>query len=247
MRLAILTIVCAFCFIQSTSHAALVIDEDFEDAVVTYSTSQAEFASGRDFFTRIGGAGGASTPSGYSISNIQGSGYFAAEDTNGGPGAPTTLTLTWDDFNISGLTGLSFSGFFAEDDDGPTSQDWDANSSVMVQYRIDNGALQDLFAIESEGGTNTVPRVDDDFNEVGEGAEITDTLTQFSRSISGTGLLLDLVLTISNLEAGDEDIAFDDIQVNGAAVPEPSAFLFGGLVCSVFGLNSARKRRVAVR
>jgi len=31
------------------------------------------------------------------------------------------------------------------------------------------------------------------------------------------------------------------------AVPEPSAFLFGGLVCSVLGVNHWRKRRVAER
>jgi len=37
------------------------------------------------------------------------------------------------------------------------------------------------------------------------------------------------------------------VNTGQTAVPEPSAFLFGGLVCSVLGVNNWRKRRVAER
>lgn len=238
---AVLTFAVSAC-LTTVGHAMLVIDEDFEDATITYSTSVAEFSdNGNDFFGRVA-ADGISVSGSYDISNIQGSGFFAAQDTNG-DGGPNVLTLTWDDVNIAGLSDLVFSGLFAEDDDG-SAQDWDGNSSVQVQFSLDNGSLQDLFTIEAEGGTNTVPRVDDDFNGTGEGAEITDTLTEYTRSISGTGTLLDLVITISNLNDGDEDIAFDDIQVSGVAVaiPEPSAFLFGGLICGILGTTYSRKQ-----
>ena len=36
-------------------------------------------------------------------------------------------------------------------------------------------------------------------------------------------------------------------KLSAVAVPEPSAFLFGGLICSVLGVNYARKRMQAAK
>ena len=154
--------------------------EDFEDATINYTSSIAEISDGStDYWIRTNGSNISAT-----FSNIQGSSYFAAQDTDGAPGA-SSATLTFSGINVSGFSSLSFSGFFAEDDDG-TRQDWDADSRVSVSYSIDGGASTEIFRIEAEGGTNTVPRVDTDFDGIGDGTEITDAFQEFTAAISET-------------------------------------------------------------
>lgn len=211
-----------------------VIFEDFEDSTLTYTASPVDDISdigNRDYYGRVTDAASPAT-----FSNVQGLAYYAAEDTDGATHVAATITLDWTGFNISGLNGLEFSGFFAEDDDG-SAQDWDANSSLLVEYQIDGLGFFNLFAIESSGGTNTEPAEDTNFDGVGNGSAITDTFTQFTKSIAGTGSTLDLRLTITGLDAGDEDIAFDNISVTG--VPEPSSAALLGLA----GLAVMLRRR----
>ena len=142
--------------------------------------------------------------------------YFAAMDLDG-EGATLPLTMTFEDINISGETGLQFRAKFAEDDSSDGNEDWDAADSFTIQYSIDNGPLQNLFAIESSGGTNTAPAVDTNFDGTGDGAIITPMFTEYTSSIAGTGALIDLVITF-DLNAGDEDIAIDDIEIiNGSS------------------------------
>jgi hypothetical protein len=60
-----------------------------------------------------------------------------------------------------------------------------------------------------------------------------DNFTKLSnRAGNGSGQA-----TLSNLNVAT---TWNDVVV---AVPEPSAFLFGGLVCGVLGVNYARKRK----
>jgi len=47
----------------------------------------------------------------------------------------------------------------------------------------------------------------------GEGPEITDAFTSYCVILSGTGNLLDIRVSIDNLDAGDEDIALDNFQL----------------------------------
>ena len=216
------------------AEAATAIFEDFEDAAITYVATPVDDLSdvgNRDYYGRITDAASPST-----LSNVQGLSYYSAEDTDGATNPTSTITLDWAGVNISGLTGLEFSGFFAEDDDG-SNQDWDADTSLLVQYQIDGGGFVNLFAIEAVAGTNTEPAEDTNFDGLGDGASITDTFSQFTKTIAGTGNSLDLRLTMSNLGAGDEDIAFDNITVTG--VPEPSSFALLGLA----GLATMLRRR----
>ncbi|WP_170127946.1 ExeM/NucH family extracellular endonuclease [Euzebya rosea] len=194
---------------------APVVHEDFEDATVTYTPSVAEFSDlAGDFFTRTDGSnvGGF-----YEIAGVQGTSYFAAMDTDG-DGQPAVLTLDWTGLDVTGMTGLEFCGLFAEDDDG-TNQDWDPDSSVLVQAQLDGGGYDTVLAFESTGDTNTEPALDTDFDGVGDGTALTATLTQFAAGIPGTGSTLDLRIMISNLDAGDEDIAFDNVVVTDGASP----------------------------
>ena len=140
--------------------------------------------------------------------------YFAAMDING-EGAASLQTLTFSGININGQNGLTFKGLFAEDDSSDGSEDWDANDFVHVDYQIDGNGYQNLLHFEGTG-TNTEPQVDSDFDGVGDGAALTPTFTEFSAAINGTGSVLDLRITI-RLEAGDEDVAFDDISVENGS------------------------------
>ncbi|MEL6657534.1 MAG: Calx-beta domain-containing protein, partial [Bacteroidota bacterium] len=194
--------------------------EDFEDATINYTSSFTEFTDGsEDYWIRTDGS---NINGSVVFTNLQGSSFFGAQDTNGEPQGGAVGTLTFSGINISGFTSLNFSGFFAEDDDG-SNEDWDGNSQVKVEYAIDGGLLTEIFRIESSStGTNSEPRVDTDFDGLGDGTEITDAFQAFSAAIAGTGSTLDLVITISNLNDGDEDIALDDIRVTGVSATNPT-------------------------
>ena len=193
----------------------LIFTESFEtDGNGTrYTTSIPEFSDGAfDFFTRTDGSniGGA-----YQVTNGDGSFFFAAQDING-EGAASQQTLSFSGIDISGFTNLNFSALFAEDDDG-NNQDWDDPDFVLLEYQIDGGGFENLFAIaELDDGDafNQEPGVDTDFDGIADGSAITSTFTEFSSAIAGTGSLLDLRFTI-DLDAGDEDIAIDNIQIAG--------------------------------
>ena len=138
------------------------------------------------------------------------SSYFAANDIDGA-GASLPVTMTFAGIDITGQTGLTFSALVAEDDEA--ADDWDETDFVHIDYQIDGGGYQDLLHFENDGSQfNSPPFVDTDFDGIGDGTEVTNAFTQFLASIPGTGSTLDIRITFS-LNAGDEDIAFDDIQV----------------------------------
>jgi len=215
------------------SIADVILLEDFEDSTVLYTTSVPEFTDGsQDYFIRTDG----SDIGGESFNNIQGSFYFGAQDLDG-EGGPATVTLTFENIDISLFTDLSFSGFFAEDDAGDGLEDWDAGDSFLAEYQIDGGGFNNLLAFEDQGGTNTEPLEDTNFDGTGDGTALTDTFTSFSKPITGTGSSLDVRFTIA-LDSGDEDIAFDDIMIEGTPIPEPAtAGLFGVAALAAYAVR----------
>lgn len=223
--------------------AATLLFEDFEDASVLYTTSVPEFSDGDgDFFIRTDGS---NIGSFVNYNNIQGSSYFAAMDLDGeGASLPLTMDFTSD---ITGFSNLSFSALIAEDDDG-TNEDWDLTDFVHIDYQIDGAGFQNLLHFESvpDGDAfNAVPALDTNVDGDGDGTQLTDTFSLFDAAIAGIGTTLDLRITFG-LNAGDEDLAFDNITVTGdlAAVPIPAAaWLFGSAVVGLVGL--ARHRRAA--
>ena len=185
--------------------------EDFEDGDVAYTPSTPEFTDGtNDFFIRTDGS---NISSGYVVTGFNGTSYFAAQDIDG-EGAMIPVSLTFEGIDIAGLTDLSFSALFAEDDDG-TNEDWDEPDYVRVFASIDGGPFENVFWIENDGSTfNSAPFVDTDFDGTGDGAEITSTFAPFSAAILGTGSTLALRIDFF-LNSGDEDIALDDVTVTG--------------------------------
>lgn len=190
-----------------------VFQEDFEtDGNGTrYTTSVPEFTDGTgDFFIRTDGSNIASF---YEVSGASGSFYFAAMDLDG-EGGSTLVRINFDDIDISTYSNLSLLALFAEDDDG-TNQDWDADSLVYVEVDVDNsGSFTKIIQFASAGATNTEPSLDTDFDGIGDGAALTNNFAEFSASIP-SGSLVDIRITIEGLDAGDEDIALDNIRIDG--------------------------------
>lgn len=234
----ILLVLASILFLAGAAQADIILLEDFEDATVAYTTSVPEFTDGSgDFFIRTDGSDHGTF---VSYSNVQGYSYFAGMDLDG-EGASLPLTMTFAGIDISGYSNLSFSALFAEDDDG-TNEDWDKPDYVKVEYQIDNGGYQNLLAFENDGSTyNTQAYLDTDFDGTGDGTALTDVFSLFSADIMETGSILDIRISF-NLDAGDEDIAIDNLQVTGvSAVPVPAAvwLLGSGLV----GLISIRRKK----
>ncbi|MFY0600647.1 MAG: lamin tail domain-containing protein [Cyclobacteriaceae bacterium] len=151
------------------------------------------------------------------FAGVQGTSFFAAQDTDGADlevaNQSSTVTLTFNAIDISGVSNLDFSVYLAEDDDG-VNQDWDADTEVSFLYSVDGGAAIKLLSIAAEGGTNTEPAIDTDFDGVGDGTKMSETFTQFSSSFSVSGNSLVLSVELIKLNAGDEDIAFDEIVIS---------------------------------
>lgn len=215
--------------------------EDFEDAAINYSTSVADNLTdiaNSNYFGRIA-PDTSSLPSEVIYSNLQGNGFYGVQDTDAtSSGDIDNIDLEIFGIDISNKTNLKLSFFVAEDeDDDGTNEDWDSDTSFFVEYQIDGGGFQKLFAIEAEepGGnqTNNPPRVDTDFDGIGDGALIVSTFTEYISSISGTGSTLDIRFNFDFLDASDEDLGLDSIKLTG--IPEPtSAMLLLGLAPLAF-------------
>lgn len=196
-----------------------ILSESFEtDGNGTrYTTSIPEFTDTfNDFFTRTDGS---DISSSYLVTGADGSFYFAAQDIDG-EGSAAEQTLSFTGIDITNFENLSFSALFAEDDAGDGNEDWDDIDFLTVKYQIDGGDFQNVLAIaEIDDGDafNQEPGIDTDFDGTADGAAITSAFTSFGNAISGTGTTLDIRITIS-LNAGDEDIAIDLIQITGDPV-----------------------------
>ncbi|MFN2428770.1 MAG: hypothetical protein ABR574_02055, partial [Cryomorphaceae bacterium] len=182
---------------------------DFETAG-GYTTSIDEFSDGsEDFFTRTDGS---NISSGYEVNNPQGSFYFAGMDIDG-EGATLPASLTFD-ANIASYSDLNFKILIAEDDDG-SNEYWDAGDYMHITYSVDGGASQNLLWVRNDGSTfNSAPFIDTDFDGIGDGTEITDTFQEFSVAIPETGGNIEINIEF-NLDSGNEDIAIDDIRLEG--------------------------------
>jgi hypothetical protein len=168
--------------------------------------------------------------------------YLVGENQDGAgdsPSAVLPVQLDWTGLNISGLTNLYFSGLFAAVSDDSFESGL-TGDYIRVLYQIDNAGYNNLLWFSGEPGEtgNEELGLDPGFDGTGEGTDLTVAAGFFSASIPLTGSTLDLRILMSTGSTG-EQIAFDSITI---AVPEPSALLFGGLVCGVIGVGAAWQR-----
>lgn len=222
--------------------------EDFEDASIGYTVSTADdltnIANER-YFGRIDG--GVTLPSDIMYFGLQGAGFYGAQDTDdANSGDIDLITMDVTSIDITNFESLTFSILVAEDDAEDANEDWDPTTSFRISYQVDGGGYFPLFAVEGESDVsgNRAPRIDTDFDGVGDGAAMTPTFTSYVLGLGGaTGNSLDLRFEIEDLDTGDEDIAFDNILLTGVnSIPEPSTF---GFIAILGTLVLCRKRRKA--
>ena len=189
---------------------ATITEVDFE-TTAGYSTDPTEFIeTNYKYFTRTDG----SDISGESYSNIQGSYYFTVHDVD------SMVTLLIQDVDISAYGSLAFEVYLAEDDASDGQDDWDGDNYVHFDYQIDGGSFTNLLHLESDAETDGAPRVDTNFDGVGDGTVITSTFALFSENITGTGNLLTIRVNFY-LNSGNESIAIDNAKITGTEVPLP--------------------------
>ena len=199
-----------------------VLFEDFETNGngSRYTTSVPEFTDGaEDYFLRTDG----SNITGESFEETRGSFYFAAKDLDGVIES-RTATITFAPADIQGLCDLSLSLYIAEDDQvvSGATEHWDEDDFVHIDYSIDGAPFSNGIHIEANSSQSLLsnePRIDTNFDGIGDGQEITDTFSLFSTLIQGSGSSIVVRVTIQ-LDAAAEDIAFDDVQILGS----PSAY-----------------------
>ncbi len=237
-----------------TSQAATLLLEDFEDAVLTYTSNVPDnftaVADG-DYFGR---AGSTDLPSDVTYLSTQGIKFYTVQDSDSVSGAASgTIVLDWVGVDISDHTNLNLTWFVAESDATNGFEDWDATTNFQIDAQIDGAGYNSVFSIRSELGvdgnqTNERARVDTDFDGVGDGAEITNAFSEFAASLAD-GSLLDIQVSFFDLNGNDEDLAFDNLKLTGdikiAAVPVPAGLALMLPVIGAFGVLGARRRRRA--
>lgn len=204
--------------------------DTFEDTgAPTSSTRNAsiEFGNGGPPFTRYfkrTDGTDISLNSSIPYSNIQGSKYWAGEDLDGNVTGQLALqTITWPNINITGKTGLSFSGLIAAWNGNPVSDSnsiWEGNGHpngadyIEVEYSINSGPFTKIlgFYCHTSGNTSGILKLDTNGDLIGDGTTLTRTFQNFSANIAGTGTTLTLRLNASNGSLVEE-FAFDDFRL----------------------------------
>lgn len=195
--------------------------EDFEDTTLTYDAADDDLSDigSRDYYGIITPTSG--LPTDVLYTNIQGNNYYGVQDSDGANVPLDEITLTWTDLVVTGLSTIDVSAMIAEDDAGDANEDWDTSSSVRVEYSFNNVDWTIAKAFESELGTdgnetNEKPREDTDFDGIGDGAELTPAFTAYSSSFpTGGNFSVSVRVYIGFLDAGDEDVAIDEINITG--------------------------------
>lgn len=215
------------------------------DSDANYTASTPEQSDGdRDFFGRIPPL--VIAPQAYQVNGLSGA-YFAAQDidalddVNGQSLAPLQF-ITFDPVDVTGVPDVEVSMKLAEDKIGATER-WDATDYFHASYSVDGGAtFTDLLNVEAEiaTGSNAVPRVDTDFDGVGDGVAITEDAQTFTRRLDGlTAASLTLRLEF-RFNAGEEDIAVDDVIVAVASDPLPVSLAHFGAATATGGAPTAQ-------
>lgn len=132
--------------------------------------------------------------------------FLVGEDLDG-DGTAATQTLTWENLNINGFTGLNFSVKLG------ASSGFDAADQITLSVNIDGAGYSDVSSFSVASGSNQFPT--DGITTLGLAMQ---TITG---NISGTGASMDLRFTVT-ANSGSEEFAVDDLLINGTASSDPT-------------------------
>lgn len=139
--------------------------------------------------------------------------WFGATDTDNSDNPGGAVTASWT-FDINNATNLS-----VEIEMGAMG-DFESSDAFEFTYSIDGGAAQPLFSgSTNESGSltytlesGTMVSLDDPF--VMEGITLTNNLTNFTKSVAGTGSQITITFN-GDTDGGGEAFAFDNICIRG--------------------------------
>lgn len=202
--------------LPSLAFAEVIFIEDFEDTLLSYTSSSSDALADITRSDYYGVVSQSQLPADVVYKNHQGNYFYGVQDTDGAlPTPQSQVTLTWQNINISQWHDLMLSWWLAEDTSRDGNEDMDGDSFFQIATQVDGLGYSPLFEVRSAAGTNSAPRVDTDFNGVGDGQLITDVFSQFNREIM-LGDTLDISVTFNKFNAGDEDFAFDHLMLVGS-------------------------------
>jgi hypothetical protein len=254
--------------LASPANAVVVLAEDFDDASAFTKADEAGtaatfFASAPNVYWGIydpgagpGDFGGDAEPTGVPAYDTLGAtpfvgNFLVGEQLTGLAGTnDVPMRLDWSDLDVTDLASVTFSGLFGASTVGAFESGGANPDFIRIQFRFDSDAFIDVFQFipdsDAEGAKELA--LDFDNDNVVDGATLSLTPQSFSKSVAvptgKTMLDLRILMTSTMAAAGTpaEEIAFDSLMIDGVAIPEASAFLFGGLVCGVIGLSFASRR-----
>lgn len=218
MKKYLLAFIVVMMLIGTNLLAEVIMEEDFEtDGDGTRYTVLGGSNDGySDYFVRTDGTFPSGLPN---YTSKSGTWYFAAEDMDADI-SEDVVSLTFDDVDISGATGLNVSGLFASG-----GQDkFDSSDYMNVYVDIDNTSSWTLIgSFRNDGATyNTKLGLDSDLSGTNNGTFLTTEFTEYTFNIAGTGNLIDIKIEIV-ANSGSEEVAFDNIVLSyGETTPTVS-------------------------
>ncbi len=188
-------------------NAQTIVVHDFETSD-GYTRSQPDFTTGSDYVGRM--TNDSITPD---FTGFHGTYFFAAQDIDGQGGEPydTTWIGPIDISSYDGayifkvLTGQAYA----------SSNKWDANDFVHIDYSFDGTNYQPLIWLENDGSDYNAPTLlDTDFDGVGDSTiDLSSTMKDLTATLDLTGQSTLYIRIDLHLDAGSEDIALDYLRL----------------------------------
>ncbi len=205
------------------------------------------FSNDGDYFFRTDDPGDGTTSGfGQTFTNQSGVGYWRAEDLNGSSQTNPAMIL-WGNIDISGQSGLSFSGLFGARPMGFESETG-IDDGILIEASIDGNPFFELMefrpTVLDENAFSLARDTNND--SIGDLPLLGTALIFQSTIFAGSGSLLDLRITVHADDSQDE-VAFDHFTLSSAAapaaVPEPAAIHLLLCLMLLVGLIWVRQQR----